>query len=302
MLSRRFYIASFIVALATIFLGAALSLYAVWFPPKNFAFLTRLFFILAAILAGSVLAMAIASLTKVDPDAHRHKSFRFTKSGRADHEKTNNQAHLELLLFVSFVISVSGYIIDQTVRWSDHVRGAFNGLIHVFLTGFVWLLFVLPLSLLIYGLFRWRGWQRFRSPAILLPAIVFFVLGVANLFTNPPTAANRLQRLAHVELPPTGRDIRTHFTGGGMADHGDTYYFRCSPDDTERLIRALKLQPTSHDFEQSHFDRAPFPSWPDPSTWAGSTLYRGNREDGPWFFYLRTDAAREQVYLFVGCF
>lgn len=215
--------------------------------------------------------------------------------------KERRQAHLGLLLVVSFVISVSSYIVDQAVRWSDHFRGAFNGLVHVFLFGFLWLLLVLPLSLVIYGLFRWRGWQRFRSSAILLPAIVFFILGVTNLLTDPPTAANRLRRLANVELPPTAREIRTHFIGGGIADYEDIYFFRCAPDDTESLIRALILQPATQDFNQNLFERAPFPLWPDPSTWAGSTLYRGESEDGSWFFYLRTDAAREQVYLLVCC-
>jgi hypothetical protein len=92
MLSRRVYIASFRIALATIFLGAALGLYAVYFPPKNFTFLTRLFFIFSAILVGSALSMVFASLTKVDPDAHRHKSFRFTKSRREESENKNDPA------------------------------------------------------------------------------------------------------------------------------------------------------------------------------------------------------------------
>lgn len=210
-----------------------------------------------------------------------------------------------LHLVLSFVISVSGYIIDQTVRWSDPVRGLVNGLIHAFfLYGIIWILFVLPLSLLIYGLFRWRGWQRFRSQAVLLPAITLFLLQVASLFTNPPTVANRLRRFADVDLPASARDIRANFTGGGIADYGDTYYFRCTPDDTERLIRALKLYAVTDAFEleQDPLKRAPLPSWPDPSTWTGSTLYRGDRDGGSWFFYLRTDAVREQVYLLVGCF
>ncbi|MEM8954575.1 MAG: hypothetical protein AAGD22_10530, partial [Verrucomicrobiota bacterium] len=60
-----------------------------------------------------------------------------------------------LLLLISFVLFNIGFIIDQTIRWSDPIYGFLNGVFHVFIFGFVWIVYVLPWSLLILGLYRW---------------------------------------------------------------------------------------------------------------------------------------------------
>jgi hypothetical protein len=213
---------------------------------------------------------------------------------------THGQPHLLLLLVASFVLFTGSFVLDQAFRWTDPLEGITSGVFHVFFTGIAWLLYGLVPGLLIYGLYRWRGWQRFRTVAIVFPGIAALVVAIVGLIASPTTPAKRLKQFTGADLPASTRDLRTHFTGGGVADFGDTYYFRCSPNDTDALIRALSLTPTdSHD--QHFFSKRPFPAWPDPSTWTGSTLYRGGRDEGGWFYYLHTDAPREQVYLLVTC-
>ena len=213
---------------------------------------------------------------------------------------THRQPHLLHLLVGSFVLFTGSFVLDQAFRWTNPLEGIMSGLFHVFFTGIAWLFYGLVPGLMIYGLYRWRGWRRFRTIAIIFPGIAALVVTMVGLFISPNTPAKRLKEFTGADLPASTQDLRTHFTGGGFADYGDTYYFRCNPTDTDALILALGLTPTGS-YDQHFFSRRPFSSWPDPSTWEGSTLYRGGRAEGGWFYYLRTDAAREQVFLLVAC-
>ncbi len=211
---------------------------------------------------------------------------------------THRTAPLKGLLVVSFGVFVSAIVLDQAVRWSSPMEGALNGIVQTIFTWLAWLFFVLPLNLGIYGLYRWRRWERHRTLAILAPAFACVLLVLAGFAFDPPTPAGRLRRFTGASFPLSARDLRTHFTGGGVADYSDTYYFRCSAADTKQLISALSLTPADQ-FDQDMFATPPFRGWPDPSTWTGRRVYRGGRDK--WFYYLATDASQQQVYLFVGC-
>lgn len=213
---------------------------------------------------------------------------------------TRRQSFLLSPLAVSFVLFTGSFVLDQAFRWSDPLEGITNGVFHVFFTGIAWLVHGLIPGLLVYGLYRWRRWQRFRNVLIALPGIAALVIVIADLVLNPPTPSGRLKRFTGADLPSSARDLRTNFTGGGIADFGDTYYFRCTQAETDALISALGLTPIG-DVEQHGFHKRQFPSWPDLSTWEGGTAYGGGRADGVWSYYLCTDATREQVYLFISC-
>ncbi len=213
---------------------------------------------------------------------------------------THRPLSLRRLLAASFALFTGSFILDSAFRWSNPLEGIVSGVIHVLFTGIVWLFFGLVPGLIIYGLYRWRRWQRGRTVAIVFPGIVALILAVVGLIVSPTTPAARLKRSTGAELPSSARDLRAHFTGGGFADYWDTYYFRCSSADTDTLIRALSLTQAGS-FDQLQPSTRPSLSWPDPSTWAGGTLYRGGKGDGLWFYTLRTDATREQVYLIVMC-
>jgi len=209
------------------------------------------------------------------------------------------QPHFLVLLTASFLMFTGSNVLNETFRWSDPLDGMANGLIEVIFTGFVWLFFGLVPGLLMDGLYRWRGWQRFRSLAITALGIAALTLTIAGLIFDPTTPAGRLKHFTSADIPTSARDLRAHFSGGGLADYGDFYYFRCEPTDTEALISALHLK--LDDSSSGWFEKPPFPGWPNPADWAGSTLYIGGRDNFSWFYYLRTDATRQQVYLFIGC-
>jgi hypothetical protein len=209
------------------------------------------------------------------------------------------QPRLLVLLLASFLMFTGSNVLNETFRWSDPLEGMANGMIEVIFMGFVWLFFGLVPGLLIDGLYRWLAWQRFRTLAITAPGIAALSMIITGLIFDPNTPAGRLKHFTGADIPASARDLRAHYSGGGLADYGDFYYFRCEPTDTEALIRALQLK--IDESNSGWFEKSPFPGWPNPADWVGSTLYIGERDNFSWFYYLRTDAAREQVYLFVGC-
>jgi hypothetical protein len=211
-------------------------------------------------------------------------------------------ASLLIPLAGSFALFTGSFVIDQAVRWTDTLDGIRNGLVQTIVTGLFWMVFGLLPGLLIYSLFQWRGWQRFRTIAILSPAIVIAVLVMVNLITSPPTPAHRLKSFTGAELPASAREIRTYFSGGGLRDYTDIYSFRCTAAETDALIRALYVSPVETEVEFSALHLPPsFPSWPDRSTWSGGTYYHGESHlhGGRWSYTLQTDAAREQIYLWI---
>ncbi len=208
-----------------------------------------------------------------------------------------HQPPLLLLLAVSFALFTGSFVFNQALRWTNPVDGFLNGLFHVMFTGPAWLVMGLIPGLLIHGLYRWRGWKRFRSVAIIFPGLVCFIMGLADLITSPPTAAGRLRSTGGADLPSSARDILTRFTGGGLTDYTDIYYFRCSPADTGQLIQALQLELVEEKARVGQFPRVP-PGWPDPSTWHGSTAYERWIEERGRSYILLTDSSREQVYFF----
>ena len=209
------------------------------------------------------------------------------------------ETSLILLLGASFGMFTGSFVLDQAFRWTDPLHGIANGVFHMSIIGVVWLLEGLLPGLLIYGLYRWRGWQRFRSLVIVSPSLVLCASVITGLIFSPTTPASRLKRFTGIDLPASAHDIRTDFTGGGICDYGDTYYFRCDPKETDALVEALRLhfvEPRSSEA----FGRIS-PEWPDLSEWSDRSAYAGETADGVWFYYFVTDAAREQVWLHIGC-
>ena len=205
------------------------------------------------------------------------------------------------LLLVSFVIFSLGWIVDQTIRWTDHWQGFLCGLFHVVILGFGWCFTILPWSFLIYGLYEWRGWQRFRTHWILLPSVLILSILLGSLAFEPPTASHRFKRFAHSKLPGDLRNLRTYFAGGGIADYSDSYCFETSPIEVTRLISEMKLEQDSQTQFQAFFNNLE-PSRKfdqDLSTWPGLQHYH-RYEDG-WFYNLYTDGSETRVYIHIGC-
>jgi hypothetical protein len=209
------------------------------------------------------------------------------------------QPHLLLLLLASFLLFTSSYPVDLAFRWTDPVEGMICGIVHVIICGPVWLFFGLPFGIMIHLMCRSLGWHRIRTLGILMPGIAAHVWVIACLLLFPTTPAGRFRESTGTDLPASIRELRADLSGGsGLSDPEYIFYFRCRPEDTEELIRTLRLAPAP--FDEDLLTAPVDKSWPDPATWPGSRIYRGGPEDGSWWYYLRTDATREQVYFLSG--
>ena len=209
--------------------------------------------------------------------------------------------HFGLVLLISFAVFNLGYVVDQTVRWSNHLDGLMNGVFHVMLFGLAWCIYLLPWSLIVFGLYRWRKWKRFRMHWVLAPAFLALVVSIGSLIIHPPSPTNRFKSFAKAELPKEIQNLHYHFSGGGIADYGDTYYFETIPNEVDRLVADIGLTEDEYYGREglSHTPVSQLPDCPDFSTWSGATQYRA--DDDGWFYYLITDATKTKVYILIGC-
>ncbi|MEM8956019.1 MAG: hypothetical protein AAGD22_17825, partial [Verrucomicrobiota bacterium] len=188
-------------------------------------------------------------------------------------------------------------------RWSDPIYGFLNGVFHVFIFGFVWIVYVLPWSLLILGLYRWRKWRRFRTQWVLAPAVLVFLMFLWSLAFYPPSAPQRFKSFAKTELPQNVKNLHFRFSGGGIGDFSDTYYFETTPDEVDRIIAEMNLAEDERFGREGMFGTSvsPLAGCPDFSTWIGAKQYRAWDDDQHWFYYVIVDSSRTKVYVLVGC-
>jgi hypothetical protein len=204
------------------------------------------------------------------------------------------------LLFIWFGIFSLSFIIQEAFRWSNPLEGLLNALFHIAFFGIFWIINFLLWSLLVYCLYRWRKWRRFRSQCVLAPVLLLLLATVVSLVFNPPTAAGRFSRLAETPLPADARNLKFELRGGGIADYCDTYYFETTPEEVDRLIREIGLvedefyTPASHRFRK-------LPDTPDPREWQGSRRFRKSDDRDHWFHELITDGTKTRVYVQIMC-
>ncbi|MES2738663.1 MAG: hypothetical protein V4672_20270 [Verrucomicrobiota bacterium] len=212
----------------------------------------------------------------------------------------NKQLHFSAALACSFGLVTGAFVVEQAIRYTDHLEGLVSGLLHVFFTGIGWAVYFLPWSLLVYAVYYWGKWNRFRTAWIIAPALLWFFGQLSSLITSPPTPQHRLKQYAGASLPLVTEGLRYYFRGGGVADYSDTYYFKCSKDDVDRLILEMQLErdPSFGQLE-AWGPIAALRDAPDPKTWKSATMYR--RNDGGWFYYLLVNAGSTEVYIHYGC-
>jgi hypothetical protein len=222
----------------------------------------------------------------------------------SDEPSKPKRMHFALTLLLSFLASPVGYTIDQTFRWTNHWDGFLSGLIQGGMLGIPWcLIYVLPWSLIILGLYRWRRWQRFRTQWILAPSILIVIVMIGSLIVDPPSPTRRFKNFAKTELPANAQNLNFRFSGGGFADYADTYYFKTTPEEVDRIIADMGLAEDELYGREglSHTTVSRLDGCPDFSSWEGAKQFQGWDDRQHWFYYLITDSTRTEVYVMVGC-
>ncbi|EDM28373.1 hypothetical protein LNTAR_10671 [Lentisphaera araneosa HTCC2155] len=132
------------------------------------------------------------------------------------------------------------------------------------------------------------------------PSILPLIFVLWSLFTNPPTPHKRFKSLTKVDLPQDLKNLNHHFSGGGIADYFDTYYFETSPEKIDKLILQLQVTLDEHyEGKLSHSIVPVLKGSPNYKEWSDAMQYKNN--EGTWFYSLITNNNKTQVYVVVGC-
>lgn len=218
------------------------------------------------------------------------------------------------VLLISLLLFILPYIIIETLSWTDRWSGFSNGLFHSIFASLSWCFTLLPWSVLIWFLYRKHEWKRFRSVWVLAPVILLSLYSMGSYFIDPPTAEKRFSRFAKTEFPANAKDLHYYFSGGGLADYHDVYYFTTTPEEVDRLITEMNMkethlpristEPTAAKQDialRNSMIQSPLEGCPDPREWNDPLLYRGEIIDTGWFFELITDSSKTKVYISISC-
>jgi hypothetical protein len=211
--------------------------------------------------------------------------------------------HFVLAFLLTLPLAGAGYVVDQAVRWTDHLQGLVNGLFHMLFLSMAWPIYMLPWCLAVYFSYRKRKSKKNRTLWIMGPAMLMSLFTLGMLVFQPPSAARRFESFTKTKLPENLTDLETHFSGGGIADYGDTYYFKTSSAEIDRLIREMKLEEDKYySAEESSYSMIKaLPNCPDYGKWVGAKKYTGWDDREHWFYHLIADSSKTQAYIFVGC-
>lgn len=196
------------------------------------------------------------------------------------------------VVLLSLHLLVLAFAIPETFRWTDRWTGFYIGLV----TGGIFALMVavllLPVLLLVVKLLS-RWWKPGQFSRALMIALPLVLLGVQVVDTATTSAPERFEGATDVALPANANNLRTYFSGGGLADRADEYYFETTPEEVDRLIRELALEERGEPYPRDWFRL----SLPEPlADWPGAVTYKGYRSSMD-FFVLITDGSRTRVFL-----
>ncbi len=200
-----------------------------------------------------------------------------------------------ILFLLSFAIIFFAFVIDQTLRWTEHYDGFINGLLHGSLCGIAGcIIYILPWSLLVCWGYRKKDWSENRSFIFLAPSLLILLLILGGLIISPPTAKERFKEDFKIEMPREISALRYKLSGGGIADRIDTFYFRTTPKEIENMIAKMGLAEDASYAKPQVSVISQIPEIPDPSSWKAARSYSWDNES--YFITLIVNDSKTEVY------
>ena len=154
-------------------------------------------------------------------------------------------------------------------------------------------------GLVIRAIYKVKNWHRFRLVWILALPFVFGIYAIASAALHQPTADSRFEACAKTKLPKNRKDL-------GMGGYADTYYFRTTPKEIERLIKELKVVKIDY-YEELGGNTMidPLPKCPDFRKWKNGTIYKKKLRENQgtngdrWYYEMIVNSARTEAYILV---
>lgn len=192
---------------------------------------------------------------------------------------------------IIWLIGWVGLIVEKMVELDSVPNGLHQGVMGgAFAAPFI-LILTLPLAWLGSRIGSWKKWRRYRTWFTLALPTLYVLMGVAGALKGCYFPQERFQRITGAEFPQDARVERCIFDNGfgPFYDWSCSYEFSCPAEETERLIREMKLKR----------DRAPLGT--TSKGWLMTESWRQSEEPRRGIYIqMQTDASRTRVRIF--CF
>ncbi len=192
-----------------------------------------------------------------------------------------------------------GIIVTGAVSNTDVLQGAEMGAMNGIVLSPLMLIVTLPLGLLGWGIGTWNPLRRWRLwISLALPVLLPFsgIVGAAKDRLDP---GRRFTRLTGVAFPASAKVVHWEFSGGGFADLLHTYELICTPEETDRLIRELKLAKNRHGMSSLGWSSG-VGTVVGSGAWRIHEVWSGNDAGHADFVEIQLDASRTRLRLICG--
>lgn len=143
-------------------------------------------------------------------------------------------------------------------------------------------------------------YRRYRFFMILTLGLTGVLISMSffQYIHSPPTAASAFKGVFRAAMPASAHSIRVQ--GPTLADSNILYFFACSKEDTQGLVKALGMMEENLS-QEDYSEHLMFPlstTWPDDSLWRKKRLF--SRRDGATgrVDSLVCDDTETQVYVY----
>jgi hypothetical protein len=195
-------------------------------------------------------------------------------------------------LAIVWLIGYLGIIAKQAVAQGDTLHGIQDGVIFGAIASWFMLILTVPLGLIGRAIASWKPLHPHRIWISLLLPVFFSFADVVGVAVDRIHPHRRFEQATGVRFPADATVLSCSFENWGMAfsDATHLFQFTCSPAETERLIRELKLRKNRNPGGgSSRFPRSR--GWTVEERWTSGDMERR----GVDYIELETDASRTRV-------
>jgi len=205
-----------------------------------------------------------------------------------------------------WAITWSSMVLGGALQWTNPLSGAISGASEGLIIAPFLLIYTIPAGLIGWGIGSWRPLRSWRLALSLIFAAAMPLWTVAEIAVDRMHPDRPFTRLTKVAFPQGAAISECHLEGGGLSDLNYTYVFTCSPEETERLIRELKL--TKNSDGRTRLDEPGVGTKVAGGTWIIEEVWSFDRDfdadppgnGGAHFVELQTDSTRTKVRLVCG--
>ena len=206
----------------------------------------------------------------------------------------------------SWLIFWAGYLLAETVSWSNRWDGLGFGLRSTPLVLVTFGVLMPPLVMLTVAIWKWRNWPpEYRTLCAIYPALVFALMAAVTTLGNGAAPAGRFRKAYGSGLPEDAHELHVFFSRTGFWAAQDAFAFQTTPEAARALLAAHPFAPSTADLWAGSTRTAYLlqqtggPGWPDPRTWTGLKAYTCADNPAPHHFELMTDTTMTKVFILV---